>query len=125
MHIVLWILQALLGAMFLMVGIAKATQPRAKLLEMERMKWVEDISPSNLKGIGVLEILAGIGLIVPPLMGILPWLAPLAAVGLALTMIGAAILHVRRGETSLVASNLVLLAFAAFVAYGRFVLVPA
>jgi uncharacterized membrane protein YphA (DoxX/SURF4 family) len=124
-HIVLWILQALLGAMFLMVGIAKATQPRAKLLEMERMKWVEDISPSNLKGIGVLEILAGIGLIVPPLMGILPWLAPLAAVGLALTMIGAAILHVRRGETSLVASNLVLLAIAAFVAYGRFVLVPA
>lgn len=125
MHIVLWILQALLGAMFLMVGIAKATQPRAKLLETERMRWVEDISPSNLKVIGVLEILAGIGLIVPPLVGILPWLAPLAAVGLALTMIGAAILHVRRGETSMVAPNLVLLAFAAFVAYGRFVLVPA
>ena len=125
MNIVLWILQVLLGGMFLMAGIAKATQPRAKLLEMERMKWVDDISSSNLKLIGVLEILAGIALIVPPLVGILPWLAPLAAVGLALTMIGAAILHVRRGETPMAVSNIVLLAFVAFVAYGRFVLVPA
>ncbi len=89
------------------------------------MVWVDDFSDSNLRLIGVLELLAVIGLILPQLTGILPWLTPLAAVGLVLTMIGAIRLHVRRGDgIQMIIPTVVLLLLAAFVAYGRFVVVP-
>jgi VIT1/CCC1 family predicted Fe2+/Mn2+ transporter len=91
----------------------------------ERMAWVDDVSDSNLRLIGVLELLAAIGLILPSLTGILPWLTPLASVGLVLTMIGAIRLHVRRGDgAQLIIPTIVLLLLAAFVAYGRFVVLP-
>ncbi len=87
------------------------------------MSWVDDVSDSTIKLIGILELLAAIGLILPQLTGILPWLTPLAAVGLVLTMIGAMIVNVRNRIT--IIKNIVLLLLAAFVAYGRFVLIPA
>ena len=90
------------------------------------MAWVESLSAGNVKLIGIVEVLAGIGLILPQLTGILPWLTPLAAVGLVFTMIGAIILHVRRGDgAQAIVMNVVLLLMASFVAYGRFALVPA
>ena len=119
MNIALWIVQILLGVVFLMAGVMKSTQPKAKL--KANMSWVEDFAPNTVKLIGGLELLAGIGLVLPWLTGILPWLTPLAAVGLMLTMIGAAITHIRRGEYSGIAVNAVFLLLAAFVAYGRFV----
>lgn len=128
MNIVLWILQGLLAAMFLMAGFMKAGQSKEGLKEKggERMAWVDDISASNVKLIGILELLAAIGLILPMLTNILPWLTPLAAVGLVLTMVGAILLHIRRGDgMQSIMTNVVILLVAAFVAYGRFVLVPA
>lgn len=128
MNIVLWVLQGLLAALFLMAGLMKATKSKEEIKESggERMAWVDEISANNIKLIGILEILAAIGLILPQLTGILPWLTPLAAVGLVLTMIGAMVLHVRRGDgAQALMSNVVLLLLAAFVAYGRFVLIPA
>lgn len=122
MNTALWIVQILLALAFGMAGIMKATQPKEKLAQ--QMKWVEDFAPNTVKGIGTLELLAAIGLVLPALTGILPILTPLAAVGLVLTMIGAALTHLRRKETPMIAINAVLLALAAFVAYGRFVLVP-
>ena len=74
-----------------------------------------------VKAIGTLEILGALGLILPAVTGILPVLVPLAALGLAVTMIGAVIVHLRRREPFI--PPLVLLALAAFVAIGRF-LVP-
>ncbi len=73
---------------------------------------------------GTFEILCAIGIVLPALTGILPWLSPLAAVGLGLTMIGAAITHARRNEYHMIITNMVLLLLAAFVVYGRFVAVP-
>jgi len=122
MNIALWIVQGLLAAAFLMAGIMKSSQPKEKLAA--NMAWVEDFSANNIRLIGILELLAAIGLILPPLTGILPWLAPAAAVGLVLTMIGAAITHQRRGESQMISMNMMLLLLAAFVAYGRFVLSP-
>lgn len=110
--------QALLAVAFGMAGAVKLAQPKEKLAA--QMGWVEDFTPAMVKGIGALELLGAIGLIVPQLTGILPWLTPLAAAGLALTMAGAAITHLRRGENQMVVINLILLALAAFVAYGRF-----
>ena len=123
MNIYLWIAQGLLIGMFFMAGLAKAMQPKEKL--KSNMPWVEDVSDRNVKLIGISQVLAAIGLILPQLTGILPWLTPLAAACLVLTMIGAMSLHYRRAEWLPMAINFVLLLLAAFVAYGRFVLVPA
>lgn len=122
MNIVLWVVQILLALFFLMAGVMKATQPKEKLAT--NMGWVEDFDGSQVKGIGVLEILGAFGLVLPGLFGILPILTPLAALGLAFTMIGAAITHMRRNEYGYVVFNLIVMAFALFVAYGRFVLLP-
>ena len=127
MNIMLWILQGLLSVIFLMVGFMKISKSKDGLMEAggERMAWVEDVSDNNLRLIGFLELLAGIGLILPQLTGILPWLTPLAAGGLVLTMIGATSLHVRRGDgAQLIIGTIVMLLLAVFVAYGRFVVVP-
>src|SRR5882724_9433136 len=113
MNIAIWIVQILLALAFGAAGFIKITQPREKL--QTNMKWVEDFAPNTVKGIGTLEALAAIGLILPFLTGILPVLTPLAAVGLILTMIGAIITHVRRGEYPGLVVNFILLALALFV----------
>ena len=122
MNAAVWIVQVLLALAFGAAGLMKMTQPREKL--QTNLKWVEDFAPNTIKGIGALEALAAVGLILPFLTGILPVLTPLAAAGLILTMIGATITHIRRGESPMTVINLVLLVLAAFVAYGRFVAVP-
>ena len=118
MNIALWIVQGLLSVMFLMAGTMKATQPKEKLAL--KMPWVNDFSAIQVKIIGTLQFLAAIGLVLPMLLNIAPILTPLAAVGLMLTMSGAAIYHVTKQEYKEIAVNLVLLCMAAFVAFGRF-----
>ena len=70
--------------------------------------------------INALAVLGAIGLVVPAAVHVAPILVPLAAVGLALVMIGAGVVHARRKETPMVAMNAVLLVLAVFVAWGRF-----
>jgi VIT1/CCC1 family predicted Fe2+/Mn2+ transporter len=101
----------------------KLSQPKKKLAE--NMSWVEDFSQPAVRLIGTVEVLGAIGLVLPALTGILPWLTPLAALGLVLTMVGAALTHLRRKEYGNIAVNVVLLVLAAFVAYGRFFVLPA
>lgn len=128
MNIVLWVLQGLLAVLFLMAGVMKLSQSKDGIKEKggERMAWVDSVPASAIKLIGLLEVLAAIGLVLPMLTGILPWLTPLAAAGLALTMVGAIVLHISRGDGApAILMNVVLLLVAAFVAYGRFVMVPA
>src|SRR5437588_7534125 len=122
MNIAIWVVQILLALAFALAGIMKVTQPIAKLAK--NMGFVEDFAPWIVRLIGSLEILGAIGLILPAVTGILPWLTPLAATGLVFTMIGALITHGRRGEYSQIGINVVLLLLALFVAYGRFVIVP-
>jgi hypothetical protein len=118
MNVVLWVLQILLAAMFSASGLAKLSRSKDKLAG--RMRWVEGFSPGTLKTIGVLEVLAAVGLILPPVTGIAPGLAPLAGLGLVLVMAGAAIVHARLGEQLNVLVNLALLILAAGVAWARF-----
>lgn len=122
MNTFLWIVQGLLAASFLMAGFTKILQPKEKL--REQMAWVDDFSSLNVKLLGVAEILGAIGLIVPQVTGILPWLTPLAALGLSLIMIGATVVHARRAETPNVGVSIILTLFSAFLAYGRFLLIP-
>jgi uncharacterized membrane protein YphA (DoxX/SURF4 family) len=122
MNTPIWIAQILLALAFGMAGIMKATQPKEKLAA--NMAWVNDFSQTQVRGIGTLEFLGAVGLILPALTGILPVLTPIAAVGLILVMIGAIFTHIRRKEYGIIVVNAVLLAIAAFIAYGRFVAVP-
>lgn len=121
MNVVLWVLQILLGLVFIAAGYNHAF--RFEQIK-SRMKWVNDVPRGLVTFIGVCEILGGIGVILPALTGILPWLSPLAAAGLALIMLLAAGFHLLRREYPNIVFNLVLLVLAAFVAYGRFVLQP-
>ncbi len=108
----------LLASAFLGAGATKLSRPKEKLLK--NMAWVEDFSQRTVRLIGTLEVLGAIGVVLPALTGILPWLTPLAALGLVLLMIGAALTHLRRTEYGHIAMNVVLLVLAAFVAYGQF-----
>lgn len=120
MNVTLWAVAALLSLLFLGAGAAKLTQPKEKLTASPSMAWAKDFSPGAIKTIGLLEILGAIGLILPAAVDTAPALVPLAATGLALTMVGAAITHSRREEAQSAVMNLVLLALAVFVAWGRF-----
>ena len=119
MNVVLWIIAGLLAAVFAMAGLMKIAQPKEKLAA-SGMAWTEDFSAGAVKGIGALEVLAAIGLVLPAALDIAPVLTPVAAAGLAVMMLGAAIVHARRKEHQMIGANAVLLILAAVVAWGRF-----
>jgi uncharacterized membrane protein YphA (DoxX/SURF4 family) len=119
MNIVLWIIASVLAAAFLASGLMKLGRSKEQLAAAGQ-GWVERFSPGVIKTIGALEILAAIGLIFPAALGIAPVLVPLAATGLVIVMVGAAITHGRRRELPMVGGNLFLLALAVVVAWGRF-----
>jgi uncharacterized membrane protein YphA (DoxX/SURF4 family) len=116
-NIALWTVAGILAFAFLAAGVMKLARNKQQLVDAG-MPWVADVSPAVVKSIGVLEILAAIGLIVPALTGVAPVFVPLAAVGLVLVMLGAAALHARRKEIPNIFIALVILAFAALVAWG-------
>lgn len=121
MNIALWIIAGLLAAAFLAAGAMKLLQPRERLLA-SGLGWVEESSDGAVKAIGLIEVLGALGLILPAALDIAPVLVPLAATGLALTMAGAVVVHVRRGETQpqALGAPVVLLVLAALVAVLRF-----
>ncbi len=119
MNVVLWIIAGVLAAAFLAAGLMKVAQPKEKIVA-SGMGWAETFSPGTVKLIGGLEIAAAVGLVLPALLGIVPVLVPLAALGLVLLMLGAIVTHARRSELPMAAVNAVLLVLAAVVAWGRF-----
>lgn len=118
MTVLLWVLQVLLAAMFAVAGVMKSTQPIPELAE--RLPYVKDLAPGMVRFIGVAEMAAALGLILPAATGIATVLTPLAATGLVVVMALAAGFHARRGEYSAIAFNAALLVLAAVVAWGRF-----
>ena len=119
MNVVLWIVAGVLAAAFLASGLMKLAQPKKKIVD-SGMGWAEDFSDGAVKGIGALEVLGALGLILPAVFDVATVLVPIAATGLALIMLGAAVTHARRHESQMVVVNVVLLLLAAFVAWGRF-----
>ncbi len=121
MNVLAWILSGLLALVFLGAGAAKLATPREKLLANPRMAWVSDFTASQVKGIGTVEVLGALGVILPWATGIARVLTPLAAVGLALVMVGALAAHGRRGELrQALPVNAALFVLAAAVAVIRF-----
>ena len=106
MNIFAWILQIVLGLLFFAAGSMKAFNTE-KI--QSTMDWAKNSSKSFVKFVGVVEVLGGIGLILPWAIDVLPILTPIAAIGLAIVMILAAIVHAKLKENSAIINNVVFL----------------
>lgn len=119
MNIALWIAASLLALAFVASGFSKiALSPEALL--HKGYAWVEDFSPEQVKMLGLAETLGGMGLVLPPAVGIFDVLGPIAAACLALFMVGAVIVHIRRGETQALLTPVILATLCSGVAILRF-----
>jgi uncharacterized membrane protein YphA (DoxX/SURF4 family) len=114
MSIVLWILQVLLAAQFLQHGWLMLAPPAEliPIIDAQFAPWFRIF-------VGVAESLGAIGLILPGITRILPWLTPLAATELMIRAGSATVMHLFRGETSSGILAAVLFVLLAFVAYMR------
>ncbi|MGW7276151.1 DoxX family protein [Streptomyces sp. NPDC054864] len=120
MNLSLWIAAGLLAAVALAGGTTKTFVPKAKLATQSGGEWTQDSGAGFVKTLGVLELLAAVGLILPAVLGIAPVMVPVTAVCWVALMIGAMITHGRLGQSKLVAVNAVYLVLAVFIAWGRF-----
>ena len=118
MNVALWVVQGLLAALFLFAGVMKLVLP------LEALKGPIDFPGWFMRFIGVAETLGGLGLILPGVFRIAPWLTPLAAAGLVIIMMGAVYVTIFGGELMGGIISLVVGLLAAFVAYGRWRVVP-
>ena len=119
MDLLLWILAFVLAAILAASGVVKLAAARDQ--QIDRTPYVEDFPQLVIRGIGALEILGAIGLLLPALTGVATVLVPMAAAGLAITMVLAALVHVRRGDGTVAALPSILLAIlSVFVAWSRF-----
>jgi uncharacterized membrane protein len=114
---VLWLLQIVLALAFLALGLLMLTQSRERLLRVAG--WVEDFPQPVVTAIGVLELLGAVGVVLPGVLGVAGVVVPVAALGLAVLLVGAIATHLLRGEQDEVAAPVLLLVAAAAVAAGR------
>jgi hypothetical protein len=119
MNIVLWILQVLLAMAFLAHGSLFLVPPPEIAVQMNAFlpRWFQLF-------LGIAEVLAAVGLTLPGLTRIMPWLVAWAADGIIIVMVSATVLHLMRGENSSAAVTLLLLVMATFVAYMRHRVLP-
>jgi uncharacterized membrane protein YphA (DoxX/SURF4 family) len=115
MNIALWIVQALLAALFLFTGGMKLIMPIEEMLKQMPLP----LPGWFLRFIGVAELLGGLGLVLPWLLRIRPRLTSLAAAGLVIIMIGATVFTLMSGEIAMALMPLVVGILCAFVTYGR------
>jgi uncharacterized membrane protein YphA (DoxX/SURF4 family) len=119
MNLALWIIAIVLAVAFAGSGLMKLVVPKDKLVTAGQ-GWAQDYSSTNIRLIGLVEVLGAVGLVLPAALHIAPMLVPLAAVGLALVMAGAIVVHARRKEPMNIVVNVVLIVLAVIVALGRF-----
>ena len=119
MNLLLWVLQALLALAFFAHGCLLLFPPASIVAQMNASlpRWFQLF-------IGIAEILAAVGLTLPGLTRIQPWLVSAAAAGLMIVMICATVFHLTRGEVTSAITTIVLLAMATFVAYMRWQVAP-
>ena len=119
MNILLWVLQALLAAVFLAHGLLFLAPPPqiAAQINAALPRWFQLF-------VGVAEVLAAMGLTLPGLTRIAPWLIAWAAVGIMIVTASATVFHLSRGEMSSAATTLLLFAVATFVGYMRYRVLP-
>ncbi|WP_329560646.1 DoxX family protein [Kitasatospora sp. NBC_01266] len=110
MNVAYWIAAGLLAPFYLYSGTLKVARSRERLRPM--MAWVDSTPMPVVRAVGMIEVLGAAGLVLPPLTGITPWLALAAAIGFVVLQIGAAGVHLARGDRQ-VALNITLVLAAA------------
>ena len=122
MNIGIWVVQVLLAVFFILFGFMKTFLPIDGL--SDQMPFVLDVPEALVRFIGIAEIAGGLGLILPSITRVLPWLTIAAAGGLGIDMVLATIFHISRSEFPNIITTIVILALLAVVAYGRWKKVP-
>lgn len=116
------VIQAVLGFLFTLGGVAKLVIPYARYTAMPAVGWSKEFTPGQLRLLGIVEVISGLGVFLPLFVPSLAGITPLAAVGVALYMAGAMATHFRRSEyVNMVGNLLVFLVPALVVAYGTLV----
>jgi uncharacterized membrane protein len=125
MNTALWILAGFLGTAFAVAGTTLLVLGKERYRAIHpTQQWVDDFSVGQVRVIGALKLLGGLGLLLPAVGDVAPALVPLAACGLALFMAGAGTTRLRRGEVTPLLGDLVFLGMFALLAWGRFGLEP-
>ncbi|MBS1656625.1 MAG: DoxX family protein [Bacteroidetes bacterium] len=117
MNTALWIVQGILAAMMFTLGVMKSFLPIEKL---NKLSWTTRNSEKFIRFVGVSELLIGLGLVLPWLTGVLPFLTSVAAASLCLVMLFAIAEHIRHKEARDIPKNVIIMLLALFVATGRF-----
>ena len=117
LNVWLWIAEVLLAVFFLLAGSMHAFMPIEQAAKIAA--WVASAPVALVRFIGVAELAGAIGVVLPGATRVKPWLTPLAAAGLAITMLLAMPVHIARGEVSLLGRNIAALSLAGFVVWGR------
>jgi hypothetical protein len=118
MNTALWVMQALLFLFFLAPAIIKLTSTRRQLINKKMLANDGRICP--IRAMGMVDLLAAIGVTVPLLFGILPVLTPIAAIGTSLVMAGAFFFHSKRREYKVLPFVFVAFIFSVIIAFYRF-----
>ena len=113
----IWIIKSVLALLFVITGAMKLALPKNKLLE-KGLKALLNINEQQIRGIGLLEVLGGIGLILPGMLNIFPFLSGIAAFGLALTMVVATRTHLKFKLP--ITGNIIILILCLLVAFNTF-----
>jgi len=121
LHYALWVLQWMLGVALVGAGTFKLLLPFDQAVEV--FPWAADVSGLFIVT-SVLDILGGIGIVLPALVRVLPRTTVVAAVGVLFLMLSSVVFYLSRGEASEIAPNLVMAAVAAAIAWGRWRTVP-
>ena len=122
LNVSLWLVQALLAASFIWAASMKLFQSPDKLAAM--WPWTGQVSQWLVKGTGIIDLLGGLGIVLPSLLRIKPVLTPITGICIILLMICATAFHVSRGETSVIGANICFAIMAAFIAWGRYKKAP-
>ncbi|MDQ0107363.1 putative membrane protein YphA (DoxX/SURF4 family) [Chitinophaga terrae (ex Kim and Jung 2007)] len=116
-NIFLWVLQGLLAVLFLSAGAMKLFQPVAQQAAM--YPWTGEVPRLLLTIMGLVDLLGGIGIILPAILKIKPWLTVWAAAGIVLLMLSAIVFHISRHEAQVTGFNIAVALLAGIVAWGR------
>jgi uncharacterized membrane protein YphA (DoxX/SURF4 family) len=118
MNTALWIVQILLGAMMMLLGVMKTFLP---VVQLSKLSWTTRSPEAFIRFVGISELLIGLGLILPQLTGIKPELTSWAAISLCIVMVLAIVEHIKYHERNEVWKNVLISMLGVFVAVGRFV----
>ncbi|MER7559858.1 DoxX family protein [Nocardioides sp. NPDC126508] len=124
MNVALWIIAGLLALVALAGGLTKTFMPLDKLAQHDGAAWTRSAGPTFVRTLGILEILAALGLTLPAVLDVASVMVPVTAVCWIALMIGAMITHGRLGQAKLVLVNVAYLVLAVAIVVGRFGTTP-